>query len=125
MSLHLPADLLDLVLSFHMPVCAEEFIGNPRYVLYWCYDISALKEVLGMTRDQFRIVQSNLGRFMRRVPRTTSWLSRLRGIRGYTAWAMNPSPLRTHPSPPGTGGAVARGRIAQKSYISLDGAEFQ
>ena len=138
----LPTDLLDLLLTFHMPVCAEEFIGNPRYVLYWCYDIRALKEILGMTKDQFRVVQSSLGRFMRRVPRTTSWLSRLRGMSGYTAWALQP-PERTPPTTPpsvrdrspsgvgrerprqalGRSGAVARGSIAQKSYIGLESSK--
>ena len=86
----LPNELLDLLLTFHMPVCAEEYIGNPRYVLYWCYDIGALKEILGMTQDQFLKIQSKLGHFMRRVPRNATWLSRLRGIKGYSAWALQP-----------------------------------
>ena len=122
----LPPDLLDLVLAFHMPVCAEEFIGNPRYVLYWCYDIRALKEILGMTKDQYRVIQSSLGRFMRRVPRTTSWLSRLKGISGYTAWAFQNGPPNPA-SPPDSfstsslGGAAARGHIARKAYIGAAG----
>ena len=137
----LPNDLLDLLLTFHMPVCAEEFIGNPRYVLYWCYDKSALKEILGMTKDQFRIVQSSLGQFMRRVPKTAHWLSRLKGVSGFTAyssWAITP-PERTPPSTPPSvrdrsrqarsrtapgglrpSGAVARPPICRKSYVSLD-----
>ena len=100
--MNLPNDLLDLLLTFHMPVCAEEFIGNPRYVLYWCYDKSALKEILGMTKDQFRIVKSSLGQFMRRVPKTAHWLSRLKGVSGfaaYSSWAITP-PERTPPSTP-------------------------
>ena len=104
----LPKDLLDLLLTFHMPVCAEEFIGNPRYVLYWCYDIAALKEILGMTQDQFRVVQSNLGRFMRRVPRTASWLHSLRRLPGYTAWAFSGGAARDPPIPP----------IARRAYIA-------
>jgi len=75
----LPPEILDLILSWHMPVCAQAFAGNPRYILYWCYDKGALREVLGMTRDQYRVVQSSLGKFMRRVPKTNQWLSKLSG----------------------------------------------
>ena len=103
--MNLPKEILDLMLTFHMPVCCQEVPGNPRYVLYWCYDIAALKEILGMTKDQFRNVHSSLGTFMRRIPKTAHWLSRLKGIDGFTAyssWAIQP-PERTPPStPPGS-----------------------
>ena len=140
----LPNDILDLLLTFHMPVCAEEFIGNPRYVLYWCYDKSALKEILGMTKDQFRVVQSSLGQFMRRVPKTAHWLSRLKGLSGYSTWALRP-PERTPPSSPRMArlqarvqagpctnhpreasrpsGAAARGSIARISYVGLESSK--
>ena len=58
-----------------------------------------------MTKDQFRNVHSSLGTFMRRIPKTAHWLSRLKGIDGFTAyssWAIQP-PERTPPStPPGS-----------------------
>ena len=73
----LPISLRDLLLSFHSPICSEQFAGNPRYTLYWCYNKEALKELLGMTKDQYRVVHSRLGTFMRRTPETDLWLTRL------------------------------------------------
>ena len=124
----LPPEILDLVLSWHMPVCAQAFAGNPRYILYWCYDKGALREVLGMTRDQYRVVQSSLGKFMRRVPKTNQWLSKLKRDEG---WALKGSlcgdgGLQTHePRIPTqasgrrSGLAAARHPIARRSYVGL------
>ena len=110
-------ELLDLILSWHMPVCAQEFAGNPRYTLYWCYDKGALKELLGMTRDQYRVIQSSVGKFLRRVPKTRQWLTRLKdGER----WALEPSGRhRNRATDVGGSEAVARRHISRKSYIGL------
>ena len=89
--MRLPNDILDLLLTFHMPVCCQEFLGNPRHCLYWCYDKGALKEILGMTTDQFSVVKSKLGQFMRKIPKASHWLSRLHGVGGYAPWALQPA----------------------------------
>ena len=93
-----------------MPVCAEEFAGNPKYTLYWCYNKAALKELLGMTRDQYRVIESKLGRFMRRVPSTNEWLKR--GCGGWALKGPNPRPVSDR-----TGPAAARKKIERKSYV--------
>ena len=100
----LPISLRDLLLSFHSPICSEQFAGNPRYTLYWCYNKEALKELLGMTRDQYRVVHSRLGTFMRRTPETDLWLNRL----------LNHGRLK---APLKGGLAAARRQIARKSYV--------
>ena len=130
----LPPEILDLVLSWHMPVCAQAFAGNPRYILYWCYDKGALREVLGMTRDQYRVVQSSLGKFMRRVPKTNQWLSNLSGqartanrTRGARSASLcGDGGLQTHePRIPTqasgrrSGLAAARKNLGRKSYVGL------
>ena len=113
----LPVSLRDLLLSFHSPICSEQFAGNPRYTLYWCYNKEALKELLGMTRDQYRVVHSRLGTFMRRTPETDLWLNRL--LNHGRVPSLSPSgdsSLR----PPEGGLAAARGGhtlIARKSYV--------
>ena len=106
----LPISLRDLLLSFHSPICSEQFAGNPRYTLYWCYDKEALKELLGMTRDQYRVVHSRLGTFMRRTPETDLWLNRL----------LNHGRIPLSKAPLKGGLAAARGGhtlIARKSYV--------
>ena len=106
----LPISLRDLLLSFHSPICSEQFAGNPRYTLYWCYNKEALKELLGMTRDQYRVVHSRLGTFMRRTPETDLWLNRL----------LNHGRVPSNLRPPEGGLAAARGGhtlIARKSYV--------
>ena len=121
-------DILDLILSYHMPVCAQEFAGNPHYILYWCYDNCALKELLGMTKNQYRVVQSSVGKFMRRVPRTEKWLAKLKKTE-VGGWALRErlcgdGGLQT-PEPRSLGQAgglspglaAARKRIARKSYV--------
>ena len=109
----LPISLRDLLLSFHSPICSEQFAGNPRYTLYWCYNKEALKELLGMTRDQYRVVHSRLGTFMRRTPETDLWLTRL-----LNHGRINPETPNLRP--PEGGLAAARGGhtlIARKSYV--------
>ena len=106
----LPISLRDLLLSFHSPICSEQFAGNPRYTLYWCYNKEALKELLGMTRDQYRVVHSRLGTFMRRTPETDLWLTRL----------LNHGRVPLSKAPLKGGLAAARGGhtlIARKSYV--------
>ena len=76
-----------------------------------------------MTRDQYRVVQSSLGKFMRRVPKTSHWLSKLE--RGRGGWALKPGqgPFRgTGPAAPAavrSDGAAARDQLSQKSYVGL------
>ena len=106
----LPISLRDLLLSFHSPICSEQFAGNPRYTLYWCYNKEALKELLGMTRDQYRVVHSRLGTFMRRTPETDLWLTRL-----LNHGRVNPDPQSKAPLKGGL--AAARRPIARKSYV--------
>ena len=65
-----PKDLLDLILSYHRPIVEQMFAGNPKYTLYWAYDKSRLKEMLGMTHGKYKLIRSRLGRFLRRVPET-------------------------------------------------------
>ena len=93
-----------------MPVCAEEFAGNPKYTLYWCYNKAALKALLGMTRDQYKVVESKLGRFMRRVPSTNEWLKR--GCGGWALKGPNPKLVSDR-----TKLAVAPKKIERKSYV--------
>ena len=73
-----------------------------------------------MTRDQYRVVHSRLGTFMRRTPETDLWLTRL-----LNHGRINPDPSLS-PSgdsslrPPEGGLAAARGGhtlIARKSYV--------
>ena len=113
----MPPDLLDLILSWHMPICAQQFTGNPNYTLYWCYSKGALREILGMTHDQYTVVESSLGQFMRRVPQTTNWLTNFQNPQA-GGWALQ------GPPPSGSarrslGGAAARGQVSQKSYVGL------
>ena len=114
----LPPEILDLVLSWHMPVCAQAFAGNPRYILYWCYDKGALREVLGMTRDQYRVVQSSLGKFMRRVPKTNQWLSNL-SLCGDGGLQTHEPRIPTQASGRRSGLAAARKNLGRKSYVGL------
>jgi hypothetical protein len=107
-------EILDIILSYHMPVCAEEFAGNPMYTLYWCYNKDALRAILGMTRDQYKVVQSKLGRFMRRVPSTNEWLKR-----GCGGWALKGSDAKS--ASDRTRLAAAHKKIARKSYVGLAG----
>ena len=95
-NISLPKDILDLLLTFHVPVCCQEVPGNPRYSLYWAYDKAALKEILGMTKEQFRNVESSMGRFMRRVPKNSHWWSRLKGVDG-PAWALRSGLVQNPP----------------------------
>ena len=106
----MPPELLDLILSWHQPICAQQFTGNPNYTLYWCYSKGALREILGMTRDQYKVVESSLGKFMRRVPRTSNWLTKFNTSQA--GWALsNVAPKSKR--------AVARGQVSQKSYVGL------
>ena len=73
----LPEDILDMILSYHRPVCAEVFIGNPNYTLYWCYDRRALRQILGMTNNEYRMVKSRLGEFLKRNPETNAWIANM------------------------------------------------
>ena len=68
--LRLPNELIDLILSFHRPICEQMFAGNPNYTLYWAYDKLRLKEMLGMTHGKYKLIRSRLGEFLRRVPET-------------------------------------------------------
>ena len=120
----LPPELLDLILSWHTPVCAQAFAGNPRYILYWCYDKGALREVLGMTRDQYRVVQSSLGKFMRRVPKTNQWLSKL-SICGDGGLQTHEPRIPTQARGRRSGLAAARHPIARKSYVGLAPPEIK
>ena len=95
-----------------MPVCAEEFAGNPMYTLYWSYNKDALRAILGMSRDQFKVVQSRLGRFMRRVPSTNDWLKR-----GGGGWALQGPDAKSVSDR--TRLAAAREKVARKSYVGL------
>ena len=125
----LPPELLDLVLSFHMPVCAQEFAGNPSYVLYWCYDKRALRQILGMTRDEYRVIESKMGRFLRRVPKTNRWLATLTDTPGWalTNRSRGPGPLglgRGRPNPPiGRMRPQPISQISQNAYIGLPARE--
>ena len=114
----LPTELLDLILSWHMPICAQQFTGNPHYTLYWCYDKGALREILGMTRDQYKVVQSSLGQFMRRVPQTSNWLTNFQNPQagGWALQGLTPSGSNRALAP---GGAADRRPIARKSYVGL------
>ena len=125
----MPPEILDLILSWHMPVCAQQFTGNPHYTLYWCYDKRALRQILGMTRDEYRVIESKLGTFLRRVPKTNRWLAKVSAEN--PAWALTTSP---GPAPPGVGRewprpALARARpqpisqISQNAYIGLPARE--
>ena len=116
-------DILDLILSYHMPVCAQEFAGNPHYILYWCYDKCALKELLGMTKNQYRVVQSSVGKFMRRVPRTEKWLAKLKKTE-VGGWALQGS-TASGSSRRSPAGAAARRPIARKSYVGLLAPEIK
>ena len=119
----MPPEILDLILSWHMPVCAQQFTGNPHYTLYWCYSKGALRELLGMTSDQYKVVQSSLGKFMRRVPKTSNWLTTFKNERA-GGWALQGSPpsgsARRSP-----GGAAARRQLSQKSYVGLPAHEIK
>ena len=81
-------EILDLILSFHRNVCAEEFAGNPYYTLYWTYDKRALRELIGLSRDKYKTIKSKLGPFMKRNPATSSWIASLPWL-GNT----NPDPI--------------------------------
>ena len=120
----MPPDLLDLILSWHMPICAQQFTGNPNYTLYWCYSKGALREILGMTHDQYTVVESSLGQFMRRVPQTTNWLTNFQNPQA-GGWALES--VTGGRQVPGANGsprqsrrrAVARGQVSQKSFVGL------
>ena len=126
----MPPELLDLILSWHMPICAQQFTGNPNYTLYWCYSRSALREILGMTRDQYKVVESSLGKFMRRVPKTSNWLTTFQNPQT-GGWAFNEhlcgdGGLQTSEprSVDQAGGlssrlAAARRQVSQKSFVGL------
>ena len=73
--MRLPLEILDLLLSFHRTVCAEDFAGNPNYTLYWAYDKRALRELIGLSKDKYKIIKSKLGPFMKRNPATSSWIA--------------------------------------------------
>jgi hypothetical protein len=57
-----------------------------------------------MTKDQFRLVKSNLGRYMKRVPETDRWLTNL----------LNYPKSKAHLK---VGLAAARGNVNRKSYV--------
>lgn len=78
----MPPEILDLILSFHRGVCEEAYEGDPAYQLYWAYDMCALRELLGMTKDKYRQVKSKFGRFLRRNRNAIAWLSRVDNITG-------------------------------------------
>ena len=84
----LPPEILDLILSFHRNVCAEEFAGNPYYTLYWVYDKRALRELIGLSRDKYKTIKSKLGPYMKRNPATSSWIASMPWL-GNT----NPDPI--------------------------------
>ena len=120
----MPPELLDLILSWHMPICAQQFTGNPNYTLYWCYSKGALREILGMTYDQYRVVESSLGKFMRRVPKTSNWLTTFQNPQA-GGWALQSVtgglqvPGANGSSRRSPAGAVARRQVSQKSYVGL------
>ena len=111
----IPPDLIDVILSYHRPVCCQAFAGNPNYSLYWVYDKGALKEMLGMTQDVYRTIQSNLGAFLKRNPRTQEWMASM-------PWL---GPARGTNAEPRQRLAAARGRIARKSYVGLAGPRIK
>ena len=69
----LPSEILSLILSFHWPVVQQEFSGNPQYTLYWRYNKAKLKAYIQMTQE-FKVVTSGLGQFLRRNKETAKWL---------------------------------------------------
>ena len=83
-----PPEILDLILSFHRTVCAEEFAGNPYYTLYWTYDKRALRELIGLSKDKYKRIKSKLGPYMKRNPATSSWIASMPWL-GNT----NPDPI--------------------------------
>ena len=70
-----------------------------------------------MSKDQYRVVHSRLGTFMKRAPETDLWLTRLLN------YGRTPSPASAGlniplPKAPLKGGlAAARRHIARKSYV--------
>ena len=80
----LPPDLLNLILSFHRSVCQEEYEGDPAYQLYWAYDISDLRELIGMTRERYHQVKYSFRRLIRKNRNTVAWLARPPG--GFVQW---------------------------------------
>ena len=105
----LPSDLIDLILTFHRPICAESFAGNPNFTMYWMYNKDALREILGMTDHKFKQIKSRLGRFLRRVPSTAEWVASM-------PWL---GPARGSNANPRQGVAAARSAVSRKSYVAL------
>ena len=109
------SDILDVILSYHRPVCCQAFAGNPNYSLYWVYDKGALKEMLGMTQDTYRQIRSNLGSFLKRNPRTQEWIAAM-------PWL---GPARGANAIPRQREAAARSKIARKTYVGLGPSELR
>ena len=100
----LPLEIIDLILSYHRPICVEGFAGNPNFTLYWMYNIDALREIIGMSEGKFRLIKSNLGQFLRRVPSTAEWVASV-------PWLGNISGSRR-------GQLAARDRVGRKTYVN-------
>ena len=96
----LPSELIDIVLSYHRPICVEGFTGNPNFTLYWMYNKDALKQILGMSNEKFKQIKSKLGPFLRRVPRTQEWVASVPWLGGRDQNLV-----------------VDRQHIARKSYV--------
>ena len=103
----LPLEIIDLILSYHRPICVEGFAGNPNFTLYWMYNKDALREIIGMTEGKFRLIKSRLGQFLRRVPSTAEWVASV----PWLSSARNTSGQNREQ-------LAARGRLSQKSYVN-------
>jgi len=97
----LPPVIIDIILSYHRPICVEGFAGNPNFTLYWMYNKDALREIIGMSEGKYRSIKSRLGQFLRRVPSTAEWVASVPYISG-----QNRNEL------------AARGALSQKSYVN-------
>ena len=102
----LPLEIIDLILSYHRPICVEGFAGNPNFTLYWMYNKDALREIIGMTEGKFRLIKSRLGQFLRRVPATDRWVSSIPWVGGRNISGSSQRQL------------AARGRLSRKSYVN-------
>ena len=88
-------------------LCVEGFAGNPNFTLYWMYNIDALREIIGMSEGKFRLIKSNLGQFLRRVPSTAEWVASVPWLgSGRNISGSNRSQL------------AARGQHGRKTYVN-------
>ena len=103
----LPPELIDIILTYHRPICVEGFTGNPNFTLYWMYSKEALREILGMSNEKFKQIKSRLGPFLRRVPKTQEWVASV-------PWL---GPARGSNAMPRQGQAAAHSQISRRSYV--------